>query len=513
VEVPAVDGDIEVRMASGTLALSASQVIAYLLGVVFSVITARLLGPESYGLIGVSLTYPTLVASLLDLGLGSIIARYASIPGEGRRVYVWTGAVVKLGLSAAGSLVVYVCADLFANVLARPYLAGCIRSLSLYVLSVALLGCASSALTGLGMYRAAGFITVAQYLLRGPLAIALILAGFGVYGAVVSYSVAYALLGLAYFMLFVKLFRKPTFSGGSLKEMMSLALPIYLASIVGLVVGPTVSTVLARYASNYDISNYNVGVAALTPVNAVASSISTAALTSLPILINNGAELKRKTAQVSIYSSYILTAVVLGYLSVLRPLVNLLYGPEYMDAPTYGLAYALGTALGAALTGGVLGSFFVVVGSTKWNGIIGVIGSVSAIISALLLVPACGALGAALAYAAGGAASSVATYVIARKVFSLNIALRDSLKAAAPALSGCAAAFIASSAVRAGPLIELLLAGAVYVVAYLATLPLSASRGTIENIVELAGKLAYVGKVLRAFGEAYLKLVASLSKP
>jgi len=505
-----VNDDVEVRMASGTLTLSASQILAYLLGVVFSIVIARLLGPESYGLIAISLTYPTLITSLLDLGLGSIITRYAAIPNNERGVYVWTGVLVKLGLSVVGSLVIYFCADFFAAILVRPYIASYIRSLSLYVMSMALLGSASSAFTGLGMYRVAGSITVAQYLLRGPLAVALILTGFGVYGAVVSYSIAYVVLGIFYFTLFVKLFRKPTFSGSSLKRMLSLAMPIYLASLVGLVVGPTVSTVLARYASNYDISNYNVGVAALTPINAITTSISTVALTSLPILINNNNELKRKTAQVTTYSSYILTATVLGYLTVLRPLIHLLYGPEYADAPTYGLAYAVGTAFGAALTGGVLGSFFVVVGSTKWNGIVGVIGSVTAISSALVLVPVLGALGAALAYAAGGIASSIATRVIARRVYSLGVSIGDTLKAAAPAVAGCAVAFLATYTVRANPLLELLLAGTVYVGAYLVTLPLSADRSTIENMVELLGKLTYVGKVLKSIGEAYLKLVSSL---
>lgn len=508
-KVLTVSNDVEVRIASGTLALSASQIIAYLLGVVFSIVIARLLGPESYGLIAISLTYPTLITSLLDLGLGGIIAKYAATPNKERSIYVWTGVLVKLGLSAVGSLVVYFYADFFAAILARPYIANCIRSLSLYVMSMALLSSASSAFTGLGMYRVAGSITIAQYLLRGPLAIALILAGFGVYGAVLSYSIAYVLLGTTYFMLFAKIFRKPTFSGSSLKKMLSLAMPIYLASLVGLVVGPTISTILARYASNYDISNYNVGIAALTPVNAIASSLSTAALTSLPILISNNTELRRRTAQATTYASYILTATVLGYLAVLRPLINLLYGPEYIDAPTYGLVYALGTAFGAVLTGGILGSFFVVVESTKWNGIIGVVGSVTTISTALVLVPILRALGAALAYAAGGIVSSVATYVIARRIFLLDIPLGNRLKAVAPALAGLVAAFLVTYVIGTSPLLELFLAGVIYLGLYLVILPLSADRGTIENIVDFVGKLTYVGKILKAIGETYLKLVVS----
>ncbi|MEM4369351.1 MAG: oligosaccharide flippase family protein, partial [Desulfurococcaceae archaeon] len=59
---------VELRIASGTLVLSASQLVALLLGVAFSVVIARLLGPEDYGLVGVSLMYPTMIVSILDLG-------------------------------------------------------------------------------------------------------------------------------------------------------------------------------------------------------------------------------------------------------------------------------------------------------------------------------------------------------------------------------------------------------------------------------------------------------------
>jgi stage V sporulation protein B len=502
-----MDESVELRIASGTLMLGASQIMAIALGVVFSVIVARLLGPESYGLVGISLTYPTLIASLLDLGLGSAIARYVAMPGEDRRLYTWTGTLAKLLFGALGAIIVYACADFFAYLLARPYITQLVKVLSIYVAATCVLGGVQSAFSGLGKYSLAGSIAVSQYALRGPLTVALILAGLGSYGAVASFSIAYAVLGVVYSLLFIKLFKKPKFSKKALKKMLTLSIPLYTAGLVQLVVGPAINTVLAQYTTDVELGNYSVAISSLAPINAVVVSISTAALTSLPILIGDSNILQKKTMQVAIYSSIILIATVLGYISILTPLVYLLYGVEYKSAPIYAIAYAAGIAVNAILTGGILGSFFITVGSTKWNCLLGMFSSTSTILSALILIPTCSALGAAIAHSIGSTVSGAAAYIIARRNFSINISLKDCLRGLMPAAIASTAAHIVMCLLGCNIITALIVAGVAYIAIYLAILPLTVNKKDIRNVIELTSKLAYIGKIIKPLGKTYLGLV------
>ncbi|MEM4913130.1 MAG: oligosaccharide flippase family protein, partial [Desulfurococcaceae archaeon] len=203
---------VELRIASGTLVLSASQLVALLLGVAFSVVIARLLGPEDYGLVGVSLMYPTMIVSILDLGMGNVLIKFTSVSNPRRDLYAWSSIGLRSVLGFIGFTLTYALADVFAQLLARPYIADYIRVLSVYVLALSVLNTLGQIFIGLGRFRIAGSINIAQYVAKGVVAVYLVLLGWGVFGVAVSYSFAYALLCALYFALFLKTSRKPAFS-------------------------------------------------------------------------------------------------------------------------------------------------------------------------------------------------------------------------------------------------------------------------------------------------------------
>lgn len=500
--------EAEVKLALGTLVLSASQMLALLIGLAFSVIIARLLGPENYGLVGVSLTYPMLLASLLDLGTSSILVKYAALPRQDRSAYVWSVASFRFFLGLVGFAANYVLADYFAMLLARPYIADYIRILSVYIFALIALDTVRLAFTGLARYTIAGSITIFQYVIRGLIAVYLILQGYGVKGAVLSYSLTYALMCVAYLVAFMHAFGKPAFSLYLLREALAMALPLYASSLAGILIGPYVSTLLARHVSNFDIGNYNVGSLATAPISALIASISTAALTALSP-IEQGNELTSRTQRIVAYSSLVASFLVAGYAAVLPPLVYIMYSRSYRDAPLYALVLLVGHFVNAFTTGGVLGSFFVIAGQTKWNLVAGLAGAITIIASSTILIPVSGALGAALAYACGSAVSAITTYAIARKVFLLDIPIRKVLRGVAPAILGFAIAILAARTVLVNislP-IQLLLLGVIYLLAHLSTLPVFVSKSALRDAVAFASKLPYIGVLIKPFGELYLKLL------
>lgn len=505
--------EITVRIVSGSFMLTVGSIIADIVGLLFSIIIARLLGPEGYGIWSLSLVYPSMVAGLVDLGLATIFARYATLSNRDRNIYIWTGIIFRCLLGFIGALTVYFLADAFAHLLARQYMGDYIRILSVYTASYVLLTALGSIFNGLGRYRISASINISQFILRGVLSILFILMGFGVYGAVVACSLAYTILSIIYFIIYTKHVKPIGFSRKALADMLRLSIPLYIASIGGIAVGPFVSTVLARYVSDYDLGNYRVALNALSPIVALQGAISVATLTSLPLLLNNSNSLKKRTEEAILYSSTIFIALVLCYISVISPTIHLFYGRAYAEAPIYATLYSIGIVVSAILGSLVVGSYFITIGVTKWNTITAAIGQLTTIILALTLTSRYSVYGAVISQAIGSIISSIAGLYIAKKLFNLEVNLKPEIKALLPSglayiatytilrlLTNIGVSFVAK-------IISIIIGLTVYSSVYLAFLPLFVDKGIIRNIIMLVGKVEFVGRILKPLGEAYLRLI------
>jgi len=72
-------------MTEGAVLLAGAQYVAAIVGLVTSIVSARVLGPKDFGLSAVILSYPMLMGSLVALKTGSITTRYISRLREGRQ--------------------------------------------------------------------------------------------------------------------------------------------------------------------------------------------------------------------------------------------------------------------------------------------------------------------------------------------------------------------------------------------------------------------------------------------
>lgn len=507
-----MSADIEYKLASGAAFLSVSQIVALLLGVAFSVLIARLIGPENYGIVGISLTFPTLLVNLLELGTSNVLIKYAASSSQLRKTYVWSTIIARLALGVLGSITTYIFADSFANVIARPHIAGYIRVLSLYVFAFTLVTALSSVFTGFRRYAVSGSMIILQYALRGLLAVILIITGYGVFGVVSSYSIAYTLLGLTYLLLLFKSLGKPIFSLKALHDVLKLSFPLFIASVAGMFVSPVTNALLAHNASDFDIGNYSVGAVSLTPVSVTLSSVSAATISVLS-MVENTEELRKRASAVSIYGSAVLLFLVGGYVSVLEPIIRILYGLGYLDSPYYAIIISIGHLVSATLAGSVLSSYLIIIGATRWNSLSGIVGSITTIALSAVLIPALKARGAAISAAMGLASSSILTYIIVRRRFHVEIPLKTVLRILMPPLAGLLCSRLALlhlehySGVE-GAIIRLFTAGSVYTLVYLTSLPLFLDKNIIGKIIEFSCKLRFFGRLICALGKPYLRILS-----
>ncbi len=498
------------RVSSGSFYLTVGQAIALLLGLIFSIVLARVLGPGNYGLIGIALVYPSLFISLTDLGLSAVISRYSTAPLTRREVYVWSGIAIRALLAIIGGAVVYLMAETFASLLGRVYIEPLIRILALYTVSSSILGTLYSAFAGLGRYKISAFMLILQYFLKGVLAITLLLAGLHIYGIALSYSLAYTVLVPVFLVLLVRGL-KPTISLSEGIEVLRVALPLYVAVVCDVFLKPILDTNLSKYISNYEWGNYSVAFNVLTPISALSGAIITATLTSLPLLTEDNESLKKNTGELVFYTTTVFNGLALLYLSILKPLVSILYGTEYSSAPEYAIAVSASTIVPAILGSLVIGNYFVTIKATRWNAVISVIRVIAALITAYVSIPVFGVYGVALALLAGNVISTLVGYYILVGVYHVHIDFKKSIKASVPAFTAFTIAYVLVS-ITGSQLLSILIGFAMYIIVYLLLLPVFLENRVIENIVNIASRLDYVGVLIEKISPYYFKLIAYLNR-
>jgi O-antigen/teichoic acid export membrane protein len=189
-------------LAEGAVLLAGSQYVAAAIGLVTSVASARLLGPEDFGLVAVAMSYPMLLGSLVAVKSGSVTTRYIARFRADRQMK-WLAGICKLGYAL--DFLVSLCAALLVAVTARWVAAEFFRRPDIAWLMIAftasfpiwsLAGTSQAILTSLERFHWVALLQVLDQLIGSLLVIGLLLRGFGVAGAVLGAALGNVLIAI-----------------------------------------------------------------------------------------------------------------------------------------------------------------------------------------------------------------------------------------------------------------------------------------------------------------------------
>ena len=352
------------RLAKGSFWISSSQLAAALIGFAGSIVIARLLTPDEYGLIGISLIFPGMIPGLLDLGLSSALIRFT--PLQDGKKYVYTAFTIRLFLAAIAGMILYTFSDLFAEALSRPYVSGFIRILSIYVTGFMIVESVRNILMGMGRYKKAGLLDVSRALLRVSFSVVFILLGMRVYGAIWGFSAAVITLLVLYPFYYPREYTKIGIDRAVLYSLFAYTLPLYVPILLELPLNYTVRIFLARYVTNTEMGNYAVSTNLSLPLIIIGNSLALAIFSSLPILIGDNERLGLVTRKAVVYTTVIMMPLAVTLLAFSKPITFLAYGPKYSLAPVY---LTLSSLIGLLAPFGfyVLRAYFDATGNTQYT--------------------------------------------------------------------------------------------------------------------------------------------------
>ena len=331
---------------------SSGILIGNIAGVILTIILARLLHPELFGIYHLALAIGFLLLTFTDLGINGTLIRYVS-QALGRndetlaRLYFMYLVKIKLVLSLLVSVIIFLLAKPLAfHVFHKPALFLPLEIIAVFVFLYALLGFTNSAFNAFQEFKYNTLRASIYESLRLLLIPLFVILGYSVGGALVGFCLS--ILG-AFIVLFYFLVKKHAFLlRGEVKRIDRKRILRFLSfltigSISGVVFAYVDSIMLgifmaAEYVGFYRAS-YNI-------VIAIAGLASIAGVLFPVFTQLEKADLNNAFQKVFKYSAILSFPCAFGLAFVAEPFVKVIYGVEYLPAvyPLYALSFLIITS-------------------------------------------------------------------------------------------------------------------------------------------------------------------------
>jgi len=318
--------------------------------VISSIIIARLLGPEDYGLYSLLIVVPSLFIGLVDFGITSAITRFSvKFRTESKNPDV--GGVIKTGLffELAVGVIASVFCFLFSDVLAtylinRPEAGFYIKVASILILFQTLFNTLSSIFMGLDNMENNAVMMIIRAFTKILLSTLLIILGFGILGALLGHISCYivaAAVSAAILTLKLRKNRENHKAGsGILKSMLKYGAPLYMSGLLGLFMLQYQTIIIAFLTSNAEIGNFQVATLFSTAITLIVYPFTTLFPAFSKLDPENGqlSQFFRRSVK---YTALLLIPASVAIAVMSKDLVLTFFGSDYNLAPTFVAFYIL----------------------------------------------------------------------------------------------------------------------------------------------------------------------------
>jgi len=490
--------------------VAASSIISAL-GVM---IVAGILSEGEYGLYTIALTAPLLIQQFRDFGIDQATIRYTAqynqenAPNKIKNILAAAISFeILLGLTL--SITVYLLSGfLAANIFNRPEISPLIQIASFTIFAQALIQVADSAFIGYEKMKYRSTNLVVQSTLKTLLMISLVVSGFGVFGAILGYTIAFLLTGVTSLtLLYLKIYKKLRKQNNNkleilqtLKNMFKYGLPLSGSIILSGFISQFYNLLVAIYLTDQIIGNYRV---AINFAVLVAFFVSPVSIIMFPVFSKINAQKEPKTLrnvfQFSVkYASLLIIPATFMVMVLSQPAVSTLFGLEkYQQTPQYLSLYIslyLFTAFGHLSSENLIKGQ----GRTDINLKLSILSSTIGTILALTLIPTYGII---------GLITTILTSTILKLAFSLwwikkhynfTINWKSSTKILAASATSALITYITITQLNLANWITLILGATIYLATYIITAPLigAINQKDITNLKEMLKPLGPLAPIL-----------------
>ena len=519
--------DVAKASARGSFFLFLGTTSSTIIMALGSILIARLLGPENYGLYTIAMIAPSFLIALSDLGISPALTRFSAhfhSKGKDQKVVglIQAGIIFKFVLSLIISLVLLLLSESIATrVLRRPGLGLLIRFTSLYLVGQAIFTTLDSIFIGLDKTENSGLLMNVQAVTKTVASPLLIILGMGALGAILGAGLGLLLAAaIGVTVLLLRLY--PSLHGRNHEEnvdfiqalrlMIPYGMPLYLSTLILSLLTQYQRFTLALFVSNMEIGNYAIAMNFSVLVTLLAYPIATSLFPAFSKLnIKEDQDKVEKMFKLSIkYTSLLVIPASLAVAILSKELVYTLYGSQYGLAPSYLALYILSflcTGLGMF----VVGNLFNGQGDTKTTLRINLVSLGLSVPLAFIMTFLYGVLGLVASLLASQFLSAIYALFLAREKYAVTVDWASSLRTGVASLLSALLVYIfITFAPIPISIFRLAIGGSLYVTSFLAFAPLLRviSKVDIENLDELLKELGPIYPIARRILNLEEKILA-----
>ena len=298
---------------------------------VVSVVLARILSPDDYGLLGIIAIFPAICTALINGGFSSALVREKDASDDDYN----TAFIVNLGMSLLLYIVIYLCAPLIANFFNRQELIALTRVSSLGMIVGALALVQQTRLTKRIDFKTQTKITIISSVISGIIGIAMALLSFGVW-SLVAQQLSSQILRTIFLWGVNKWIPRLKFSSKSFHELFGFGWKMMISGVLDTVWKELHQVVVGKFYSPATLGQYTraKGFSQLFSSNLT----SVIQRVTYPVLSNIQDDKERMILAYRriIKITMFITAISMFFLGAIsEPLLNCLIGPKWHEAATY----------------------------------------------------------------------------------------------------------------------------------------------------------------------------------
>ncbi|MEM3697189.1 MAG: flippase [Candidatus Bathyarchaeia archaeon] len=502
------------KSATGSFQLFMGVAASTVIMAIGTIILARLMTPEEYGLYSISLIPSYMAILFRDWGINSAITKYtASLRAEnkenetrkiilvGLTFEITTGLILSLILI---SLSIFIASTIFQ----RPESSQLIAIASTTILAGSIIITAQSSFIGFERMELNSLTNICQAIAKTIMSPILVFIGYSTLGATLGYTVSFATsavisLTMLYFAIVKKLKKgnpQKRDELQTLKGMLRYGIPLSIASIISGFLVQFYAFLMAIYCDNAMIGNYQVATQFATLLTFFTIPISTVLFPVFSkINPQKESELLQTVFTSSVkYSAFILIPATTAVMVLSKPMISTLFGEKWTHAPLFLTIYVISNLF--AIFGSLsLGSFLAGIGETKIQMKISLITLTFGMPLALLLIPTAGIIGLIITSITAGIPGLFLGLYWIWKRYKIKAEIKSSIKIITASLIAAVFTFLATNFIKyATDWIELTVGGLTFIITYLVTAPLigAINRTDAQNLKAMFSELGIISKLL-----------------
>ncbi len=293
---------------------------------IVSVVLARLLVPEDYGIIALVTVFTSILQVFVDSGLGTALIQKKDADDKDFSTVFYFNVFFCFMLYA----VLFVIAPIIANFYGNIRLTAVVRVLGLTIVISGIKNVQQSYVSRHMIFKRFFFATLVGTIIAAIVGIVLALYGFGVWALVVQ-GLVNAFIDTAILWVTVKWRPKKQFSFSRLKTLFSFGWKILCSSLIGTIYNDIRQLIIGKMYSSADLAFYNRGKQLPNLIiSNINTSIDSVLLPAMSKEQDSKERVKTMTRRAIMISTYVMAPFMMGLVATATPVISLFLTDKWL---------------------------------------------------------------------------------------------------------------------------------------------------------------------------------------